>query len=241
VTILLGLAGYCIAAGLTIAFAVRTSSRSPKASAAVRLGAYGLLAAEVAYIVSTPACVYLPKTASDSAVERELVSSSDADLFWLEGRSAIGFVWGPRWWFWAGHGMDGGIEFLPPVIFAKLTESKWKLVSSDGRQWPVPTEGLFRSRPLGSQLFLVRSDGSLVNWLSNCVQQLAPGAGKWDCLDKITPSQVQAVGMAPDGSTVELHLDDSSFRASRGRTRRITLVARDQSGGNVPFAVENGR
>src|SRR5437867_1745877 len=141
------------------------------------LGVVAIL--EALYLVQAPACVYLPYVPAKSSVERVVLGADAAgQLYWLEGRSPMAFAWGPRWWFaFGGHLLDGGLEVVPPVRFAKLKDTSWQVRTSAGVARPYPAQSA--RGPAWAASRRVDSQGRLLELLGTGLYRLAPEDREW--------------------------------------------------------------
>jgi hypothetical protein len=181
---------------------------------------------ELAYMLRSPACVYLPEAPGPPAVRRRLLGvDGKHELHWTEGRSPVAFAWGLRGWFRSGHELfDFGAEIAPPLRYACLDHTRWEVVSAHRRQ-SHPDVVWTRE--------LLQSDGTLVAWGGNQLLASAPDAAGWRVLSglPVYPERLAAMALADDDSVVEVYLRDDVFEQTpQGTRRELTILRRDSAG-----------
>jgi hypothetical protein len=197
------------------------------------------------YMAQAPACIYLPWAPGKPAVER-LILGTDAEerLYWLEARSPVSFAWGLRWWVFIRADVsflpiDGGLEFVPPLRFARRTKLRWDMVRSDGERWRYPGRGDALTRK-GSRLpRTIGPTGSLIELFDGQPRELSAHGRNWEC---VPPCGAEAlswgsgVAMSRRGELVEVGEPERKKSESDRRFRQAArpLVLRFRRPGEIP-------
>jgi len=166
-----------------------------------------------------PACVYLSSAPGRPAVMRRLVGTdSEGRIHWLEAEKDLGFAWGIRWWWRPiphAFSADFGLEYVPPLRFAKGPWRRWRMVRSDGQVRPFdpplkPWPGVSTPRHLEMMQPLVMGDGTWAAFDGGTLLSLRPPNQEWSSAPArfesvaeyaVVAAQVHRIG----GSVVWLH------------------------------------
>jgi hypothetical protein len=137
-----------------------------------------------------PACVFLPVAPGRPAVLRRIVGvDGKGRVHWIEAERDVAFAWGVRWWYKAIGQVfpaDMGLEYVPPLRYAKSPWLRWRMVRSDGdaRPYSPPVDPALaqvgyrrddESAELGATRPQVLDDGTWV--LSGTLSE--PGTTRW--------------------------------------------------------------
>jgi hypothetical protein len=127
--------------------------------------------------------------------------------------------------------VDAGMEWVPPLRYARRDRTTWELVNARGDRTPYPTTKFRHPRYWRQGLDVVTTGGAVLSWQRDGLVRLEPGASTYRVLTPIDFYGGLETGcLLSEDRTVEVYEDSKALDQSHGRKRDLLLLERDSAG-----------